>query len=82
MLTWVAMLRLNTNEIEAESEMKFMGTAVLGYTCLNCSAFTVKVEHNCHFPASSWNFRQALQGFSDTSPVSLHKNNKINLPTL
>jgi hypothetical protein len=25
--------------------------------------------------------RQALQGFPDTSQVSLHKNNKINLPT-
>jgi hypothetical protein len=44
--------------------------------------FTDKVERNCHFPASGWNcmtHRQALQGFPDTSEVSLHKNNKINL---
>jgi hypothetical protein len=49
------------------------------------SAFTNKAEINCHFPAPGWNcltHRQALQGFSDTSQVSLHKNNKINLPFL
>jgi hypothetical protein len=36
----------------------------------------------CHFAAVGWNcktHRQALQGFPDTSQVSLHKNNKINL---
>jgi hypothetical protein len=45
-------------------------------------AFTDQVERNCHFPAPGWNcmtHRQALQGFPDTSQVSLHKNNKINL---
>jgi hypothetical protein len=47
------------------------------------SAFTDKVERNCHFPAPGWNCKthcQALQGFLDTSQVSLHKNNKINSP--
>jgi hypothetical protein len=40
------------------------------------SAFTDKVERNCHFPAPGWNcmtHRQALQGFSDTSQVSPQK---------
>jgi hypothetical protein len=49
------------------------------------SAFTDKVEYNWHFPAPVCNcmtHRQALQGFPDTSQVSLHKNNKINLPVL
>jgi hypothetical protein len=44
------------------------------------SAFTDKVERNCYLPVSGWNFMthcQALQGFPDTSQVSLHKNNKI-----
>jgi hypothetical protein len=44
---------------------------------------TYKVESNCHFPVPGWNcmaHRQALQGFPDTSQVSLHKNNKINFP--
>jgi hypothetical protein len=52
-------------------------------TFIKCSAFADKVERNCHFPAPDWNFmthRLALQGFADTSRVSLHKNNKINLP--
>jgi hypothetical protein len=43
--------------------------------------FTDKVEGNCHFPAARWNFvtrHQALQGFPDTSQLSLRKNNKIN----
>jgi hypothetical protein len=47
------------------------------------SAFTDKVERSCHFPAPGWNcmtYRRALQGFPDTIEVSLHKNNKINLP--
>jgi hypothetical protein len=40
------------------------------------SAFTDKVERNCHFPAPGWNRvtrRQALQCFLDTSQVFLHK---------
>jgi hypothetical protein len=47
--------------------------------------FTDKVERNCYFPAPDWNcmtHRQALQGFPDTSQVSLHNNNKINLITI
>jgi hypothetical protein len=54
-------------------------------TWLNYSAFTDKVERNCHFSAPGWNcvtHRQALQGFPDTSQVSLHKNNENNLPFL
>jgi hypothetical protein len=49
------------------------------------SAFTDKVECDCHFPAPGWNcmtHRQALQGFPDMSQVLLHKNNKINITTL
>jgi hypothetical protein len=49
------------------------------------SAFTDKLERNCHFPASGRNCTthcQALQDFPDTSQVSLHKNNKFNLPIL
>jgi hypothetical protein len=48
------------------------------------SAFSDKVESNCHFPAPGWNcmtHRQALQGFPDTSQVSLHFYNKINFPS-
>jgi hypothetical protein len=48
---------------------------------LSTVAFTDKVERNCHFPAPGWKcmtHRQALQGFPDTSRVSLHKKNKIN----
>jgi hypothetical protein len=48
------------------------------------SAFTDKVERNCHFPAPGWNcmtHRQALQCFPYTSQVSLHRN-KINLSIL
>jgi hypothetical protein len=40
------------------------------------SAFTDKVERNCHFPAAGWNcmtHRQAPKGFPDMSQVSLHK---------
>jgi hypothetical protein len=47
------------------------------------SAFTDKVERKYHFPAPGWNcmtHRQVPQGFPDTSQVTLHKNNKINLP--
>jgi hypothetical protein len=47
------------------------------------SAFTDKVERNCQFPAPGWKCmtrRQGLQGSPDQ--VSLHKNNKINLPIL
>jgi hypothetical protein len=49
----------------------------------NClySAFTDKIERNCHFQVPGWNcmtHRQALQGFPETSQVLLHKNNKIN----
>jgi hypothetical protein len=43
--------------------------------------FTDKVERNCHFPAPGWNCmtrREALQGFLDTSQVSLRENNEIN----
>lgn len=29
------------------------------------SAFTDKVELNCHFPPAGWNYSQALQGFTD-----------------
>jgi hypothetical protein len=49
------------------------------------SAFTDKVERNCHLPASGWNcmtLHQALQGFPDTSQVSVRKNNKIKSPVL
>jgi hypothetical protein len=52
-------------------------------TIFNCSAFTDKPEHNCHFPAPVRNCmtdRQALQDFPDTSQVSFHENNKINSP--
>jgi hypothetical protein len=44
------------------------------------SAFTDKVESYCHFPAPGFNcltHRWVLQGYPDTSQVSLHKNNKI-----
>jgi hypothetical protein len=44
------------------------------------SLFSDKLERNNHFPARGRNcmtHRQALQNFSDTSQVSLHKNNKI-----
>jgi hypothetical protein len=44
------------------------------------SAFTDKVESNWHFPAPGRNcmtHRQGLQGFPDTSQVSLHTKNKI-----
>jgi hypothetical protein len=47
------------------------------------SAFTNKAERNCHFSAPGRKYmthRQALQGFPDTSQVSLHKNKEINLP--
>jgi hypothetical protein len=43
------------------------------------------VERDCHFPAPGCNcmiHREALLGFHDTSKVSLHKNNKINLSIL
>jgi hypothetical protein len=49
---------------------------------LRHSAFTDNPEHNCHFPVPGRNcttHRQALQDPPDTSQVSLHKNNKINL---
>jgi hypothetical protein len=47
------------------------------------SPFTDKVESNCHFPAPDCiTHCQALQGFPDTSEVSLHQNNKSNLPIL
>jgi hypothetical protein len=49
------------------------------------STFTDEVERKCHFPALSCNcmtHHQALQGFPGTSQVSLHKNNKIDLPAL
>jgi hypothetical protein len=49
------------------------------------SAFTEKIERKCRFPAPGWNcmtHREALQGFPDTIQISLHLNNKINLPTL
>jgi hypothetical protein len=45
------------------------------------SAFTDNVERNCHFPPPGWycmTYLQALQGFPDTSQVSLLKNNKTN----
>jgi hypothetical protein len=45
---------------------------------LTYSAFTDKVERNCHFPVPGRNcitHRQALQGFPDTSHEPLHKNN-------
>jgi hypothetical protein len=48
------------------------------------SAFTDKVERNCHFSGPAWNcmsHRHALQGFPDTSQVSLHKKKKINFPS-
>jgi hypothetical protein len=50
----------------------------------NYDAFTDKFESNCHFPAPGWNCMthgQALQ-VPDTSQVSLHKSNEINLPIL
>jgi hypothetical protein len=45
--------------------------------------FTDKVERNCHFPAPGWNcmtHREALQGFADTSQVSLRtkQSNQLN----
>jgi hypothetical protein len=45
--------------------------------------FADLVTRNCHFLAPGRNcmsHRQALQDFLDTCQVSLHKNNKINLP--
>jgi hypothetical protein len=48
------------------------------------SAFTDKVERNCHFPAAGWNYmthRQALQVFPYISQASLNKINKFSLRT-
>lgn len=49
------------------------------------NAFADKVERNCHFPGPGWNWmthRQVLQGFPDACQLSLHKNNKIDLPAI
>lgn len=47
--------------------------------------FSGKLEYNCHYWASSWNCVtrcQALQGFSPTTQVSLHENNKISISSV
>jgi hypothetical protein len=49
------------------------------------SAFTEKIERNCHFWVPGKNcmtHRQALQGFPCTSQVPLHKNNKVSFAVL
>jgi hypothetical protein len=42
------------------------------------SAFTDKVDRNCHLPSSDWNCMthcQGLQGFSDTNQASVREDN-------
>jgi hypothetical protein len=46
------------------------------------TAFTDKSERNCHLPTpdkNSMTDHEVLQDFPDTSQVSLHKNNIVNL---
>jgi hypothetical protein len=59
--------------------------AVQFIRCLQCSAFTDKVERNCHLPPfvlDLMTHRQAAQDFPDTSQEWLRENNKISFPVL
>jgi hypothetical protein len=69
------------NHVNHQCKQEAVEIFLLSYT--QYSAFTDKPECNCHFLDPSrkcMTHHQALQGFLDTSPVPLHKNNKINLP--
>jgi hypothetical protein len=57
----------------------------LGWQQLSTVRSLITVERNCHFTVPGWNcmtHSQALQRFPHMSQVSLHKNNKIDLPML